>query len=126
MRPPRWGQVSTGRPRVRRISSAHGRYRQRAPVRAGLAGGLVCVWGAAGVSVGAGSGGGMTSGRQGLAGASTPLYRTRCNFASVVSETYLEMRRTKPNDHAHLLPPMSGGLQADPTCNCPATSGRTR
>jgi hypothetical protein len=72
MRPPQWGQVSTGRPRVRRISSAHGQYRQRAPVRPGLGGGLVCAWGAAGVSVGAGSGGGMTSGHQGLAGASTP------------------------------------------------------
>jgi hypothetical protein len=31
MRPPQCGQVSTGKPRVRRISSAHGQYRQRVP-----------------------------------------------------------------------------------------------
>jgi hypothetical protein len=73
MRPPQWGQVSTGRPRVRRISSAHGQYRQRGPVRAGLAGGLVCACGAGGVSVVDGSSGGMSSGRHGEAGISTPL-----------------------------------------------------
>jgi hypothetical protein len=90
MRPPQWAtgaakprgagagragpRVSTGRPTVKRINSAQGQYRQSAPVRAGLAGGLVCACGAGGVSVGAGSGsGGMTSGRHGEAGASTPL-----------------------------------------------------
>jgi hypothetical protein len=55
------------------MSSAHGQYGQRAPVRAGLVGGLVYAIGTGGVSVGAGSGsGGMTRSRHGLAGASTP------------------------------------------------------
>ena len=74
MRPPQWGHLSTGRPRVRRINSAQRQYRQRGPVRGGVGGGLVCADGTGGVSVGGGSGsGGMTRGRHGLAGAKTPL-----------------------------------------------------
>ena len=62
MRPPQWAtgaakprgagggragpRVSTGKPRVKRINWAPGQYRQRGPVRAGLAGGLVYACGA--------------------------------------------------------------------------------
>jgi hypothetical protein len=78
--------VSTGKPKVRRISSGHGQYRQRAPVRAGLAGGLVCGAGTAGVSACSGSGG-ITSGRHELAGASTRGRGSRAVRASTMSAT---------------------------------------
>lgn len=73
MHPPQQGQVSTTKPRVRRMSRALGQYRQRAPVRAGLVDGCAFAAGAVGASVGAPWDGGMTSGRQGAAGASIPL-----------------------------------------------------